>query len=370
MNFLFVRRKLYTAGVFRDVMPTCTTNAILKTLLLTLVLRMMLPLLSTGRVNSNFTQDQFQGAVADPKVFHDQLEFAFVTFAYPSSKIGRWNNRTTCRAVRLLFATLMRSQKKKPFTLHIFTDSNILRSEFTGYHMRVVVHFKSMQTFKKNPYAAQPWQSLSRSKLDAVEELLHQHDHVIWIDLDTLLFADLTEASATWFPWVIGYQHGGCDGKHVCSDYGTLEPRYDALGDLWSLDLTAIEEVRRYENHLIRNNKTLPPYDLQSYFSKMLQNGSTSLLLLHDKLPLNFGFFCSNFRHPNSLRDLDLYVSNGTLHCPKRHLVSMGTEVGAISFTAPTFSSLFNRNGTLNFQMLRNISVREYFSQFFLDAKF
>jgi hypothetical protein len=52
------------------------------------------------------------------------------------------------------------------------------------------------------------WASLSRAKLDVVEDLIfHKGGRVVWIDLDTFVFVDLTRAfRPSVASWVVGYQ--------------------------------------------------------------------------------------------------------------------------------------------------------------------
>jgi len=119
-----------------------------------------------------------------------------------------------------------------------------------------------------------------------------------------------------------------------------IEPKYDTLGDLWSVNLQAINVFKKYERKHIESGLELPKYDIQGFFSLMLQDGVLPVVLLHDELDNSFGFFCSNFKHP-SVDNLELTVDAGLLVCPARPGVDMATKVGSISFTAPTFQQLF-----------------------------
>ena len=188
-----------------------------------------------------------------------------------------------------------------------------------------------------------PWHALSRAKLDMVEDLIKKYDKpVIWIDLDTLIFVDMVSSFQHASSWVLGFHHGGCDGKLSCTSVGEyIHPAFDVQGDLWAMDLANIVTVRAFENDIKARNK-LPVYDLQGMFSMMLERGLLRASLLHHLLPLSFGFACSNFQHPTP-RNLQLVVQRSSkyLGCPLHVGVDMPTSVGGISFTAPTFKTLF-----------------------------
>ena len=96
--------------------------------------------------------------------------------------------------------------------------------------------------------------------------------------------------------------------RYAESHFRYIRPEFDALGDLWSLDLGGIEKVRDFEKRWMSRAMATPPkYDLQAYFSLMLESGVFSEnVLLHNILPgVNFGFTCSSFQHPISARSAD-----------------------------------------------------------------
>jgi len=221
---------------------------------------------------------------------------------------------------------------------------------------------------KDSPYD-KPWHALSRAKLDFVEKLIREHGKpVVWIDLDTLLFVDISESFALSPAWVLGFHHGGCEGKLTCSALSEpITPAFDAQGDMWSLDLTAIAEVRKFENELLKSNSPLPLFDLQGYFSMMLQRRILSANLLHRLLPFNFGFACSNFNHPTTA-NLMLTLSrteSELLQCPLHLGVDMPKETGGISFTASTFKTLLLDSDSLQFKYFGNETVQSWFLDWF-----
>ena len=149
---------------------------------------------------------------------------------------------------------------------------------------------------------------------------------------------------------MVGYQRGiQCKGFKSCvaSLFQSVRPEFDVLGDLWSLDLTAIEKVRDYERRWVSSQwvRRPPKYDLQAYFSLMLESGVFSEnVLLHNILPdLNFGFTCSNFQHPTSA-NMEISVDKDeaqSLRCRIPKGVKMSPRVGTISFTAWSFQKMF-----------------------------
>jgi len=186
------------------------------------------------------------------------------------------------------------------------------------------------------------WISLSRYKLDIMANHLRQKERVIWIDLDTLVFTDLSSTFRQASTWVVGWQHGkhGVDQDLISIMGRPIPSQYDSLGDLWAVDLDSIKEILDLEQSLT----VKPTYDLQGYFTLLLAQGSHNFRLLQDLMPhYAFGFQCSNFEHPTS-SNLDLKVSGHHLQCADKQNLTLGTLVGSISFTAPTFQALF-RNG-------------------------
>eukprot|EP00982_Pelagococcus_subviridis_P016479 31479-Pelagococcus_subviridis.AAC.41 len=120
-------------------------------------------------------------------------------------------------------------------------------------------------------------------------------------------------------------------------------------GDLWSIDLRAIEEVASFEREL---------------------RTELSASLLHELLPYSFGFACGNFKYPIPLKNFHATVdprSPRYLQCPLHAGVEMPREVGAISFTAPTFKNFFF-DGNLDFSFVSDLQARLWFKEWFYGA--
>ena len=242
---------------------------------------------------------------------------------------------------------------------------------------RDVVTEKCLHEKRRKATKNSKWASLSRAKLDVVEDLmLHGVGPVVWIDLDTLVFVDLARAfqrgAST---WLVGYQRGmQCNGLKSCvgSHFRSVRPEFDVLGDLWSLDLAAIEKVRDYERRWVSSRwvRKPPKYDLQAYFSLMLENGVLAEnVLLHNILPdLNFGFTCSNFEHPTST-NMEISVDSDDaqrLRCPIPKGVKMSPRVGTLSFTAWSFQKMFLDEEKPTFDSLSDDQdVRAWFARWF-----
>jgi hypothetical protein len=261
-------------------------------------------------------------------------------------RIGRWDLQSTQRAIKLTYSSLVRSQTSYPL-LFLHTDELrvIPRSTTMGTPVRISPVLIDMKQMLEASEYEDPWHALSRAKLDMVEVLINEYDKpVIWIDLDTFIFVDLASSFQHTSSWVLGFHHGGCEGKLSCASMDEdIHPAFDVQGDLWAMDLTSIDDIRAFENDLRAYGKSLPPYDLQGIFSMMLERGLLRARLLHHLLPFNFGFACSNFEHPTPHK-LQLFVedeSSQYLECPLHVGVDMPTSVGGLSFTAPTFKTLF-----------------------------
>ena len=214
----------------------------------------------------------------------------FVTFAFTRNAGDRWGVTTTRRALKLMYSSLVRAHAILP-TLYVYTDTiDVVPSQTTmGTRVDIVSRVCDASSLPKNVYSTSShgatnnnnnkWASVSRAKLDVVEDVLVQEgEPVIWIDLDTLVFTDLSsarrrEASS----WVVGYQRGNVNmglKRYAESHFRYVRPEFDALGDLWSLDLGGIEKVRDFEKRWMSRAMATPPkYDLQAYFSLMLESG-------------------------------------------------------------------------------------------------
>ena len=300
----------------------------------------------------------------------------FATFAFTENSGGRWSTETCKHALQVQYSSLVKSQRVFPH-LYLYTDNRsvIPKRTFSGLDTRISAVITSPGSFPQNAYAdVDPWRSLSRSKLDIVEKLIHETGkRIIWIDLDTLVFTDLSIADPS--SWVVGYQHGFCSSGNCSAEHKNMggyfdrniEPRFDAFGDLWALDRPAIHALREYENLHISRGQPLPLYDLQGYFTLMLQDRVLPASLLHEHLDSNFGFACSRSEHPTPW-NMELYIMNNTLKCHLNDLEGIYSErVGSISFTAPTFQSLFPASSELDFSWIADEEVRKWFRSWFLS---
>lgn len=204
------------------------------------------------------------------------LSIEFVTFAFTENAGGRWTSKQASRAIRLMYSSLVKSQSQFP-RLHVYTDTPEVIPNATTMEtpVDIITHICKPNDFPRNPYTGtDEWKSLSRSKLDVVEQLIiSRKNSIIWIDLDTIVFVDLGISATT--SWVVGYQNGSCEGAKTCSwehvqNGGAvvrqIEPKYDTLGDLWSVNLQAINAFKRYEKTHIESGLELPRYDIQGFF--------------------------------------------------------------------------------------------------------
>ena len=129
----------------------------------------------------------------------------FATFAFTQNAGERWSVDATRRALKLMYSSLVRAHAIQP-TLHVYTDiPDVAPLETTmGTRTDIVSRvcaesLPKMYTRKTTEKATKSskWASLSRAKLDVVEDLiLQQGGCVVWIDLDTLVFVDFSSVSA------------------------------------------------------------------------------------------------------------------------------------------------------------------------------
>jgi hypothetical protein len=309
----------------------------------------------------------------------------FATFAFTQNAGERWSVDATRRALKLMYSSLVRAHAIQP-TLHVYTDiPDVAPLETTmGTRTDIVSRVCDVRSLPKNVYTkndgkatkSSKWASLSRAKLDVVEDLiLQQGGCVVWIDLDTLVFVDLARTFQRGSSsWMVGYQRGiQCKGLKNCAEvhFQSVRPEFDVLGDLWSLDLAAIEKVRDYERRWVSSRwmRRPPKYDLQAYFSLMLESGALpEKVLLHNILPdLNFGFTCSNFDHPTSANmEISVDGDSQALMCPIPKGVKMSPRVGTISFTAWSFQKMFLNEDKPTFDSLSDDEdVRAWFARWF-----
>ena len=91
-----------------------------------------------------------------------------------------------------------------------------------GTRVDIVARVCDASSLPKNVYSTSShgatnnnneWASVSRAKLDVVEDIIVQEgEPVIWIDLDTLVFTDLSSARRREVSsWVVGYQRGNAN---------------------------------------------------------------------------------------------------------------------------------------------------------------
>ena len=315
----------------------------------------------------------------------DAPSLRFVTFAFTRNAGDRWGVTTTRRALKLMYSSLVRAHTILP-TLYVLTDSiDVIPSKMTmRTRVDIVPRVCDASSLPKNPYSTSShrkrknneWASVSRAKLDVVEDLILQEgEPVIWIDLDTLVFTDLSiarqrEASS----WMVGYQRGNVNmglKRYAEAHFRYVRPEFDALGDLWSLDLDTIAKVRDFEKRWMSRVMATPPkYDVQAYFSLMLESGVFSEnVLLHNILPgLNFGFTCSSFQHPTS-ENMKVFVEKvgdaRYIMCCVPKGVKMSPRVGTMSFTAKSFQRMFLSKETPTFTSFSDEDVRAWFIEWF-----
>lgn len=247
-----------------------------------------------------------------------------------------------------MYSSLVKAHQCTPLMYVYSNDPDALNNKLLRTTMNTETNIKvisrAVSAIDGHGYAAK-WQALSSYKLDIMELHLKRNENVVWIDTDTLVFTDLRSVTTVASSWVVGWEHGRhFEAEHRVIAGVPVPPEFEALGDLWTIDLETIQELRELETTQSRK----PMYDLQGYFSILMTQGSTRIDLLQRLMPgRSFGFQCSNWAHPNDENFQPIILEN-ELHCKDRQGIEMSpSRVGAISFTANTFKTLMIQKGML-----------------------
>lgn len=279
-------------------------------------------------------------------------------------------------AIRLMYSSLARAHSCAPL-LYLYTNSvniankvSLLNTTMqTRTNIQAIV--RKVSTIKRRGFE-DTWRELSRHKLDVVTEHMARGERLVWMDLDTLVFVDLTPAFREDVAWAVGWSHGKSgvgSAAELAQIYSgvNVSPKLEVNGDLWLLNMDAINETIALETELKQNNATLPAYDLQGYFSILLTRNSTNFKVLQDIIPdYSYGFQCSSFSHPTATA-FRPQVIDGELHCPDNQGVGLSSKVGSISFTSPTFRDVILRD-PVNFSGISVPASREWLKQWFYNS--
>ena len=360
--------------------------------------------------NSESKQSQLHKPVTaeinqlEARCSHDEVP-PFITFAVTWTtpkglkfwkQGGRWGPDRIAQAVRILYSSLSRTFNCA-VDLHVHTNyynknpiNTLLQNNvYTTMGTRMnglQFHPLNYTAWRKNVYmdtryVTKPskWIALSRSKLDTMES--HLGDNLnflpVWTDLDTLILhpaAVMIDTSNDGAhrslnrPWAIGYHH---QQRNICA------------GDLFSLDQQTIDDIRKLEQELISNSKKgeskLPEYDLQGYFTLLLDHNSTRMEIVQEHYPdMTFGFDCSNDLHPSPERIQDAIKfndanKNGSVTCAQPRLLPETPQrpIACISFTAPTYSQTFFEQSSLDssFDFLEDKSAANALKEFLFTTR-
>lgn len=266
-----------------------------------------------------------------------------------------------------MYSSLVKAHKCSP-VLYVYTNAKsgmleTLRTTTMGTKANIILRQHETKRIKNHGYVM-PWKQISVYKLDIIEQHLRQGERVVWIDVDTLLFVSLSSKNINASSWVVGWHHGKRGqgaiymGQNGDSSSPIKNPANEAQGDLWEVDLDVIQSVRTLQSA----SDVKPTYDLQGYFSMLLESGKHNLQLLQLVMPnYNFGFQCSNYNHP-SFSNFYPLIKENKLHCTDRQGLGFPSPVGSISFTAPTFLDLMLGKTMMSKQ---SPEVRAWFERYF-----
>lgn len=292
----------------------------------------------------------------------------FVSFAF--THVGRWSSESLQMAAKLVYSSLVRAHNCAPI-LYVYTNDPQMHAtlpKLTTMNTRtnIIVVVQNVTAITSRGY--DKFRDLSMYKMDVVREHLIHGEHIIWIDLDTLVFVDLSPMVQEDVGCTVGWQHGkrGLPKELVLKMFSgvNVPPKYDSYGDLWSLNLKALDEIASLYKEQTEKNITRPMYDVQGYMSILMSQGSTNIKILQQIMPNHsFGFQCSNFTHPN-VEFFKPKIMNQELHCPDVQGIGLGSKVGSISFTSPTFKRTI-LSDPVKFSSISDPEVREWFKRWF-----
>jgi len=308
----------------------------------------------------------------------------FVTFAvhyipggFHIWKDGRWGPDRIGKALRILYSSLSRTFNCA-VELHVHTNlkrpiSKLLQNDVyttMGTMMNgMQFHPVNKTAWKNSPYLnpklvpiPNNWMGLSRSKLETMESHLPKEGAdgmlPVWVDLDTLVLDKVAVGHyiEQGRPWVYGYNRRN---------------RTNCYGDMFSLDRSAIDDIRALENELIRNHQPLPQLDLQGYFGMLLDRNSSRFEIIQEHHnTTSFGFDCGGGQHPypKNVQSKIKKRTEGGVQCKIYKNLKYG-KVGSISFTAPSFRDFFLL-GDLHsaFDIIEDVEARSWLSNFLFSS--
>jgi len=314
----------------------------------------------------------------------------FVTYAVGSSDFmqmvgkNRWSHKDVKKALRMLYSSLVKSHGCSPI-LHVHTklspqqakklylgDSIATTTTTMGSQITQIFFHPIERAYLNNAYSSiwklNDWFALSRSKLETYEAHMNDNNNEnirhVWADLDTLIFDKVAVQAPA--PWVFGRYQGHPDDQDTTTT--TPTPWELSYGDLWALDLQAIQEIRTVEQKILKEGKA-PTYDLQEYFPILLQK-EPRWKAVQDLYPdYAYGFDCANNEHPFP-KELGqgIQARGGTtttgIGCGKQR-----KPVGSISFTAPSFKqAVLEANGDPSFNFVQDPAARQWLRDFFYNG--
>lgn len=254
----------------------------------------------------------------------------FCTFAF--THVGRWSARDMRTALRYMYSSLDHAHNDRGVLLHLYTNAAAAGFErfttFRGGAANIRVHRVNVSDIVTHGYKDR-WAGLSAFKLDIVAS---HRGPVIWIDLDTLVFTSLDGVGPD---WVVGWHHGARDTTEISGH--PIPPWADCQGDIWSLSPAGVGAVSAVEHATAEK----PTYDLQGFFSIGLATGRLGpVRILQELLPRHaLGMHCFGFKHPVAEKFNGRVVvgADNTSHIECAPFQHLGTRMGVLSFTAPTF---------------------------------
>lgn len=256
-----------------------------------------------------------------------------LTFVTMAMDIGKHSPDELRAVFRLLYNSLRLHHSE--FRLYCYT--NIQPKLFSA----PMVSFIPLDECDLEAAYSDRWLNLSFNRRALVSR--HLETRPIWIDLDTIVCADLRVVDP--FPnFVVRYN---LPAERKLSFLGhQISGRDYMLGHFWRLDRHLDEALLRLANESVIR----PPHDIQDYFSILYARDPAALAVVNDFVPGIFNWEWS-FGHPFPDRMADsVRLQNGRLHAAgRKHFAIM-------TFTFPSLLA----NLELGWSTVRDPGARQY----------
>lgn len=170
-----------------------------------------------------------------------------------------------------------------------------------GSRSNIVTRIEPIERVQQMKYGYDVWRSLSRHKLTVMKRhMANLAERLIWVDLDSLIFEDMTPAYNSAFSWAVGRtpKVPSLQEMYKVRYRKDMDLKCFVNGDIFSITEGGFTEFLDYEK---AHPNPKPEYDIQGYISLLLAQpgGSQHFRILQEVMPgFAWGFGCSDQIHP------------------------------------------------------------------------